>query len=108
MHEPHQAKKICDLENLSLRHKNSHSDDHNNYMNKSNLSFVGIRYLWTNESYRGLGIATKLIDTLCKFSTFGTVLGADKLAFSQPTDDGRCFAFSYTKSDEIWIYPGMF
>lgn len=42
---------------------------------------------------------------------YGDVFSKEKVAFSQPTDDGRAFAFSYAplESDTgsfIWIYPG--
>lgn len=84
-------------------------------MNSSTRSasdlYLGVRQLWVHKSCRRTGISKRLIDAARRYFMYGDVFSKEKVAFSQPTDDGRAFAFSYAplESDTgsfIWIYPG--
>ncbi len=70
----------------------------------SNIKLLGIRQIWVNHKYRRAGIASKLCDSARANFTFGKYYSINECAFSQPTNMGASFAFSYLKSDNINIY----
>lgn len=65
---------------------------------------LGVRYLWVHESFRCKRIASELVDAARKFSCFGTIVPKENIAFSQPTEAGRCFALKYVKAENILVY----
>lgn len=78
---------------------------------KSSDYLLGVRQIWVHKSCRRLGISNKLIDISRRYFVFGTVISRENVAFSQPTDDGRALAFSYTNlrselGKYCLIYPG--
>ncbi len=67
-------------------------------------SMVGIYQMWTHESYRRKGVATRLLNTVRQRFVWGMKLGCEALAFSQPTTDGIALAKAYCGSERISIY----
>jgi hypothetical protein len=74
-------------------------------------SVVGLRVIWTKNSHRRKGIAARLVGTVCSHHIYGRHINKREsdasrqlLAFSQPTDDGKQFAFKFTDCEEILVY----
>ena len=86
------------IKNDNISH-NCVSDD--NYINKLTL---GIRLIWVREGFRHIGIASRLIDTARRYFQYGSIIQLNKIAFSQPTNDGLAFALKYTKNNQIIGY----
>ncbi|KAK3763624.1 hypothetical protein RRG08_057044 [Elysia crispata] len=55
-------------------------------------AFVGISRLWVSAGRRKSGVATKLVDCVRQWFDYGTLTPHHRLAFSDPTPDGRMFA----------------
>ncbi|CAM0135455.1 N-acetyltransferase eso1 [Umbelopsis sp. WA50703] len=65
----------------------------------------GISRIWVEPSHRGKGIATKLLDAVCRWFVYGQQLQRKSIAFSQPTGDGKSLAVHYTGISEFLVYP---
>ena len=61
-------------------------------------SKLGIRQIWVDKAYRRHGVATLMLDNIRRYHTFGHNYDLSSLAFSQPTLDGKNFAFSYASN----------
>ena len=61
-------------------------------------SKLGIRQIWVDKSYRRHGVATIMLDNIRRYHTFGHNYDLSSVAFSQPTQDGKNFAFSYARN----------
>lgn len=68
-------------------------------------TFLGIKIMWVHSSYRGRGIATKLIDFARENFQFGRWFSKNDVVFSQPTSMGKLFAHRYLEKEVIPIYP---
>lgn len=51
-------------------------------------AILGISRIWTSNSHRKLGIATRLLDTARSDFLYGMSIEKDRIAFSQPTESG--------------------
>ncbi len=67
---------------------------------KETAAMVGIYQMWTHQSYRRKGIATRLLDTVRQRFVWGMNMGREALAFSQPTTDGLALAQAYCGSEK--------
>lgn len=67
-------------------------------------AYVGINRLWVAASKRKTGVATKLVDCVRQWFDYGTLTPLHRLAFSDPTPDGRMFAQKYMKSNTFLVY----
>jgi hypothetical protein len=65
---------------------------------------LGVRQIWVHRDYRGRRIATQLVDCARMNFSNGSVIFRNDVAFSQPTDMGKIFAFQYVNHDHILIY----
>ncbi len=72
------SKRICDLPHVTL----------------------GIRQIWVHPSRRGRGVARHLINTARRLFLIGSIIRREHVAFSQPTVQGKRFAFAYNKEPE--------
>lgn len=54
----------------------------------------GVSRIWVHTLHRRKGIATKLLETCRNNFIYGYKIPNEEIAFSQPTDDGKCFATS--------------
>ncbi|KAB7501269.1 N-acetyltransferase ESCO2 [Armadillidium nasatum] len=61
----------------------------------------GISRIWVLSSYRGKGIAAKLVDAMRGNSISWCYLKVDDFAFSDPTPNGIKFACKYTKKNDF-------
>ncbi|KAJ2518250.1 hypothetical protein H4217_003449 [Coemansia sp. RSA 1939] len=52
----------------------------------------GISRIWVLSTARRCGIASQMIDALCKRFAYGCEISRDMLAFTQPTSEGRALA----------------
>eukprot|EP00039_Didymoeca_costata_P008983 m.119279 g.119279 ORF g.119279 m.119279 type:complete len:315 (+) comp14310_c0_seq2:149-1093(+) len=68
------------------------------------LSRVGIQRLWVHKRARKHGIATALVDCVRANFVPCDFIETDKVAFSQPTKDGRAFAAKYCKKSNFLVY----
>ncbi|BDA40851.1 probable N-acetyltransferase ESCO1 [Coccomyxa sp. Obi] len=64
----------------------------------------GVRVIWVSVEARLQGIATKLLDTARSTFVSGCIIPRQELAFSQPTEQGRRFATSYTGCSSFLVY----
>ena len=64
---------------------------------------MGVRQIWVRGDHRRQGVARRLMDSARREFIRGGVKKS-AIAFSQPTADGRQFAFSYIKKDSILAY----
>jgi N-acetyltransferase len=64
----------------------------------------GISRMWVHSSHRRKQIASKLIDAARESIVYGYDVPITKLAFSQPTTDGKLFARKYTGTDKFLVY----
>ncbi|KAI9199631.1 ESCO1/2 acetyl-transferase-domain-containing protein [Polychytrium aggregatum] len=64
----------------------------------------GISRIWVARSERRKGIASRLLDTVCRRFVFGTTLDRAQLAFSQPTLEGQMLARSFTAQADFLIF----
>eukprot|EP00794_Sanderia_malayensis_P004547 gene4547-5145_t len=65
----------------------------------------GISRIWVLKQARRKNIASRLVDAVRNYFIFGVVIAKTKLAFSDPTTDGRLFAQSYSAKDNkptVW------
>lgn len=67
----------------------------------------GVSRIWTYAPMRRNGIATRLVDSLRATFVLGMNLDHSQVAFSDPTPDGRQFAFNYFKTKNILVYNLM-
>ena len=67
--------------------------------------FMGVRQIWVHSLFRRRGYAGFLLDTARREFMHGGVRKAC-IAFSQPTQDGSSFAFSYCNKPCILVYAG--
>lgn len=65
---------------------------------------VGVSRLWVHHNHRGNGIATILVDVLRANLYRECIVPRSKVAFSDPTTDGKDFAKKYTKQDDFLVY----
>ena len=87
-------------ENQNIRLSESNPDE----MKSDDI--LGVRLIWVNAKSRRKGVAKSLVDIARQHFYFGISGGLTKsqIAFSQPTEEGRQFAFSYCDTNSILIY----
>lgn len=59
---------------------------------------IGVNRLWTHPKARRTGIAREILDVARNWCFTGVLVPRHRVAFSDPSDDGRRFAEKYTKS----------
>jgi N-acetyltransferase len=64
----------------------------------------GVARIWTHPNYRRQKIATRLLDSLRMNFNLGKIIERSKIAFSDPTINGKDFAKFYTKRNDFLIY----
>lgn len=64
----------------------------------------GISRIWVDVQARRSGIASKMLDGVCKRFFYGKPIGMDRLAFTQPTSDGQALAARVFKRDDFLVY----
>lgn len=67
-------------------------------------AMCGISRIWVFSQNRCQGIATRLVDCIRHNFLYGCVIGKHKIAFSDPTPNGRVFAEKYTGQKEILVF----
>ncbi|KAL4235954.1 Establishment of cohesion 1 [Mactra antiquata] len=65
---------------------------------------VGISRIWVYSQARKQGIATKLLDCVRQWSVYGNVIPKHRIAFSDPTPDGKCLASKYFGTPNFLVY----
>ena len=65
---------------------------------------VGINRMWVLPEYRRKGVATRLLDSVRSSLIYGTIIEKDRVAFTDPTPDGRRLAARYTGRDDFLVY----
>lgn len=65
---------------------------------------MGVLYVWVDAVLRLRGIGTALLDAARRSFVYGADVPLSRVAFSQPTEDGKRFAASYTRSREVLVY----
>eukprot|EP01080_Neovahlkampfia_damariscottae_P010185 gene10185-2604_t len=71
---------------------------------KVNNILLGVSRIWVHTSQRRKGIAKELLDVASYHFIDGYPISKNEIAFSQTTNDGKLFAQSYCKKDDILIY----
>ncbi|XP_062981431.1 N-acetyltransferase ESCO2 [Elgaria multicarinata webbii] len=66
--------------------------------------FCGISRIWVFSLMRRRCIATRLVDVIRRTFLFGSYLGTNEIAFSDPTPDGKLFAAKYCKTPNFLVY----
>ncbi|KAK5967427.1 hypothetical protein GCK32_017462 [Trichostrongylus colubriformis] len=61
---------------------------------------VGVNRLWTHPAARRKGIASDILDIIRRWYFTGVLVPRNRVAFSDPTDDGKRFAEHYLRKDE--------
>jgi hypothetical protein len=69
-----------------------------------NGSVLGVKLVWTSPRHRRQRVAHRLLDSVRKSALFGSVVQVQRVAFSQPTEDGFAFAQAYCRSKLILAY----
>jgi N-acetyltransferase len=64
---------------------------------------LGISRIWTHQSERRTGVAIGLLDAIRRGSQPLFVINKDKMAFSQPTEQGVALARKWFGRDEGWL-----
>ncbi|ORX69326.1 hypothetical protein K493DRAFT_335876 [Basidiobolus meristosporus CBS 931.73] len=67
-------------------------------------AICGVHRMWVCSTQRHQGIASRLLDAVCKNFLYGCPLKREELAFSQPTPSGKGFAQTYTNTSEYLVY----
>ncbi|ETV79981.1 hypothetical protein H257_07177 [Aphanomyces astaci] len=65
---------------------------------------VGVSHVWVHPSFRRQQIARALVDVMRQGFSYGMTIPTSKVAFSQPTNDGRLFAAQYCAPHPLLIY----
>jgi GNAT superfamily N-acetyltransferase len=66
---------------------------------------LGVRQVWVHEQFRRKRIASRLLDSARRcFQYASTDFPTARIAFSQPTSEGRHFAAAYTASQQILVF----
>ncbi|KAL7645612.1 UNVERIFIED_CONTAM: hypothetical protein RMT77_003998 [Armadillidium vulgare] len=105
------AYKVIQIENVESQKGKEDSNSDKLLSNKliccsntpTKVSF-GISRIWVLSSYRGKGIAAKLVDAMRGNSIPWCYLKVDDFAFSDPTPIGIKFACKYTKKNDFLVY----
>ncbi|NXG53644.1 ESCO2 acetyltransferase, partial [Psilopogon haemacephalus] len=64
----------------------------------------GISRIWVLGSWRGKGIARRMVDVVRNTFTYGCYLSTEEIAFSDPTPDGKSFATKYCQTPNFLVY----
>mmetsp|Transcript_9997 Transcript_9997/g.15099 ORF Transcript_9997/g.15099 Transcript_9997/m.15099 type:complete len:278 (+) Transcript_9997:85-918(+) len=67
-------------------------------------STIGIRQMWVDPQWRRRKVCFKLLDVIRLLHSPRVLVSRMHVAFSQPTDDGKLFAYSYVDKDYFWAY----
>ena len=95
---------------LSVENKNYDTDDKEQRHHRRNYpqherstqtyrSMIGIHKLWVHSKVRNQSIATRLVSSARARMVFGTVVPANLVAFSSPTEAGARFAQTYVHNE---------
>ena len=60
---------------------------------------IGIHKLWVHSKARNQSIATRLVSSARARMVFGTIVPANLVAFSSPTEAGARFAQTYVRNE---------
>ncbi|XP_043921311.1 N-acetyltransferase ESCO1 [Protopterus annectens] len=67
-------------------------------------ALCGISRIWVFSVMRRMRIASRMIDCLRSNFIFGSYLGKEEIAFSDPTPDGKSFATWYCGTPQFMVY----
>jgi len=67
-------------------------------------ALCGISRIWVFSQNRRQNIATRLVDAIRHHFIYGCIIEKHKLAFSDPTPNGRAFAISYVGKDNVLVF----
>ncbi|KAK0141663.1 N-acetyltransferase ESCO1 [Merluccius polli] len=70
----------------------------------SEPAICGISRIWVFSMMRRRGVASRMIECLRNNFIYGSCLGKDELAFSDPTPDGKLFATHYFGTSRFLVY----
>lgn len=71
---------------------------------KREKAYCGITRIWVSPEMRRKGIASRLLECVCKNFLYIKHLEANEIAFSDPTQMGQNLARSFTNSNNFLIY----
>lgn len=66
--------------------------------------FCGISRIWVFSLMRRKRVASRMVDVVRRTFLFGSYLGTDEIAFSDPTPDGKLFASKYCQTPNFLVY----
>lgn len=67
-------------------------------------ALIGVSRIWVYSQARRKGVATRLLDCVRQWSVYGTVIPKGKMAFSDPTPDGKQLATRYIGTPSFLVY----
>lgn len=67
-------------------------------------AFIGISRIWVQNQARRKGIATRLLDCVRQWALYGIEIPRSKMAFSDPTPDGKLLATRYAGTPHFLVY----
>ncbi|XP_053213878.1 N-acetyltransferase ESCO2-like [Panonychus citri] len=65
---------------------------------------IGISRIWIHPNYRRNGVGTHLIDSCRYIFKPDYPVSKDKIAFTDPTEEGQAFVFKYTGRKDILVF----
>lgn len=71
--------------------------------NTAEVAILGISRIWTSNSYRYEGIATRLLDCARSDFLYGMIVPKEQIAFSQPTESGGLLARKWFHRNTGWL-----
>eukprot|EP01117_Protostelium_nocturnum_P000071 TRINITY_DN10160_c0_g1_i1.p1 TRINITY_DN10160_c0_g1~~TRINITY_DN10160_c0_g1_i1.p1 ORF type:complete len:482 (-),score=148.76 TRINITY_DN10160_c0_g1_i1:21-1466(-) len=67
----------------------------------------GISRVWVHPDKRRKGIATQLVEMARAHMTYGSIIPKERVAFTQPTQEGKLFIAKYTGKEDFLVYSGF-
>ncbi|KAI8320756.1 hypothetical protein GQ54DRAFT_262979 [Martensiomyces pterosporus] len=67
-------------------------------------AICGINRIWVVPHARRCGVASQMIQAVCKQFVYGCIIDSSSIAFTQPTSDGRALAQRVFKRSDFLVY----
>ncbi|XP_016956063.1 N-acetyltransferase eco [Drosophila biarmipes] len=95
---------FCLVQPLSKAHRFIQVDGTDYFSEESYPASCGVSRIWVSPLHRRCGIARKLLRVVQCHTVLGQEIAKECIAFSTPTDDGRCLARQFTGLDNFLTY----